>query len=191
MTKNQKTHCAAVGFLIRQSAGRKEAGVDFQVGEKVVHWNYGMGEIIKLDEKLLAGQMTHCYVVRIRDLTIWVPIRQMGDSSLRLPTPRDEFENLFAILRSPGELLSNDRLERRMQLIEKIRDGKLDSICQVLRDLTCYRQVKKLNDHDKTILERAQSFLLNEWRLALTVSLPEAELELQRLLGDSVQKAGG
>jgi len=54
--------------------------VDFQVGEKVVHWNYGMGEILQLDEKLLAGQMTRCYVVRIRDLTIWVPILQKGDS---------------------------------------------------------------------------------------------------------------
>ena len=165
--------------------------MDFQVGEKVVHWNYGMGEIVQLDEKLLAGQMTHCYVVRIRDLTIWVPIHQMGDSSLRLPTPRGEFNNLFAILSSPGELLSNDRLERRTQLIEKIRDGKLESICQVVRDLSFYRQAKKLNDHDKTILDRAQNFLLNEWRLALTVSLPDAERELNRLLGDSAQKAGG
>jgi len=163
--------------------------VDYQVGEKVVHWNYGMGDVIQLDEKLLGGQMTRCYVVRIRDLTIWVPIHQVGDSSLRLPTPRDEFENLFAILCSPGELLSNDRLERRTQLIEKIKDGKLESICQVVRDLSFYRQAKKLNDHDKTILERAQSFLLNEWRLALTVSLPEAELELKRLLEDSAQKA--
>jgi len=164
--------------------------VDFQVGEKVVHWNYGMGEILQLDEKPLAGQMRCCYVVLIRDLTIWVPIDQMGDSSLRLPTPRNEFENLFAILCSPGELLSNDRLERRTQLIEKIRDGKLESICQVVRDLSFYRQTKKLNDHDKTILESAQSFLLNEWRLALTVSLPEAERELARLLGDSTQKVG-
>jgi RNA polymerase-interacting CarD/CdnL/TRCF family regulator len=109
--------------------------VDFQVGEKVVHWNYGMGEILQLDDKLLAGQLTRCYVVRIRDLTIWVPIHQMGDSSLRLPTPGMSSENLFAILCSPGELLSNDRLERRTQLIEKIRDGKLESICQVVRQI--------------------------------------------------------
>jgi RNA polymerase-interacting CarD/CdnL/TRCF family regulator len=165
--------------------------VGFQVGEKVIHWNYGMGEVLQLDEKPLDGQMTPCYVVRIRDLTIWVPIHPMGDSCLRLPTPRDEFENLFAILRSPGEILSNDRLERRTQLIEKIRDGKLESICQVVRDLSLYRQSKKLNDHDKTILARAQNFLLNEWRLALTISMPEAERELKLLLGDSAQKSGG
>lgn len=165
--------------------------MDFQVGDKVVHWNYGMGEILQFDEKLLAGQMTRCYVVRIRDLTIWVPIHQMGDSSLRPPTPRDQFENLFAILCGPGELLSNDRMERRTQLLEKIRDGSLESICQVVRDLSFYRQMKKLNDHDKTILERAQRFLLNEWGLALTVSLPEAERELERLLGDSARKASG
>jgi RNA polymerase-interacting CarD/CdnL/TRCF family regulator len=61
----------------------------------------------------------------------------------------------------------------------------------VVRDLSFYRQMKKLNDHDKTILERAQRFLLNEWGLALTVSLPEAERELERLLGDSARKASG
>jgi RNA polymerase-interacting CarD/CdnL/TRCF family regulator len=157
--------------------------MDFHVGDKVIHWTYGLGEIVQLDEKVLAGHNTRCYVVQIRDLTLWVPINQAGQCSLRIPTPGSEFEELFGILRSPSEPLSNDRNERRMQLLEKIKDGKIEAICRVIRDLSFYRRTKKLNDNDETILKRAQNFLLTEWNLAFAVSLAQAELELKQLLG--------
>ena len=89
----------------------------FQVGDKVIHWSYGLGEVIKLDEKTLAGQKARYYVVRVQNLTIWVPLDDAGKSNLRPPTPKSDFENLFAILRSPGEPLSSDRLERKTQLM--------------------------------------------------------------------------
>jgi len=156
----------------------------FKVGDKVIHWNYGLGEIIQLDDKLLTDKMTQCYVVRIRDLTIWVPVNDMGKCSLRLPTPKSEFENLFAILSSPGEPLSSDRLERKTYLFEIMKDGKLDGICRVVRDLSNYRRAKKLNDHDKSMLEHARNFLLNEWKLSLSVPMAQAEQELKSLLGE-------
>ena len=159
--------------------------MDFQIGDKVIHKNYGLGEIVQLDEKVLAGRSGRYYVVEIRDLTIWVPMNDAGECNLRLPTPRDEFKKLLAILRSPGEMLSNDRLERRTQLLERMNDGNLESICRVVRDLSYYRQEKKLNEHDVSVLERAQNFLLSEWNLVLSVSLPEAERELNQLLKES------
>jgi RNA polymerase-interacting CarD/CdnL/TRCF family regulator len=73
-------------------------------------------------------------------------------------------------------------MERRKQLLEKIRGGKLEAICQVVRDLSCYSRAKKLNDYDKSILEQAERFLLNEWKLALSVSTAQAERELEQLL---------
>ena len=156
--------------------------MSFQIGDQVVHWNYGLGEIIQLDEKVLSGRSTRYYVVRTRDLTIWVPIDDEGQSSLRMPTPKDEFENLFAILSSPGEPLSVDRFERKTQLFERMKEGRLESICAVVRDLTFLRLSKRLNDNDVSILERAKIFLLNEWKLVWSVSFSEAEHELILLL---------
>ena len=86
--------------------------MDFQVGDKVIHWTYGLGEIVELDEKVLSGRTTSYYVVRIGDMSIWVPVEQTNPDSLRPPTPANDFDQLFAILSSPGELLSEDRLER-------------------------------------------------------------------------------
>ena len=165
--------------------------VAFHIGDKVIHCTYGLGEIVHIEEKIIGGEPTKCYVLQTPELMVWIPIHGHQGCSLRLPTPPEEFPKVFTMLTSPHEGLREDREMRKTQLMAQMNDGKLLSICQVVRDLSFYRQAKKLNDHDKTILERAQSFLLNEWRLALTVSLPDAERELNRLLGDSAQKAGG
>jgi RNA polymerase-interacting CarD/CdnL/TRCF family regulator len=128
----------------------------FQVGDKVIHWAYGLGEIIQLDEKELFGHTSKYYVVKIRDMTIWVPITDMGERCLRFLTPAGDFKMLFGILASPGEPLSADRLERKNQLMEQLKDGRLESICRVVRDLAFHKRMKKVNENDSSVLARAR-----------------------------------
>jgi RNA polymerase-interacting CarD/CdnL/TRCF family regulator len=157
--------------------------LDHQVGDKVIHAHYGLGEIVRLDKKFIHGRWMLCYVVRIRDLTIWVAADQPDKSSLRKPTPKSDFEKLFTILKSPGGSLPIDRNERKTELTQRIRDGKLASICSVIRDLDQYGRTKKFNDNDKSIMERAENFLISEWMYSRSVSKVQAKEELTRLLG--------
>jgi RNA polymerase-interacting CarD/CdnL/TRCF family regulator len=158
--------------------------MQFQIGEKVVHRAYGVGEILQIDEKILSGRAETYYVVKIRDLTVWVPMNGGGEGSLRSTTPASEFNSLFEILSNSGEDLASDRLERRTELIDRLRHGSLESICRVIRDLSSYRRTNKLNDHDVSVLERAKNLLLDEWQLALSVPLSEARNQLALYLGD-------
>ena len=154
----------------------------FHVGEKVVHWVHGPGEILQLDEKILSGRKALYYVVRAGDLTVYVPVEQGEQNSLRTPTPARNFKKLFAIIKSPGEELSGDRLQRKLDLTERMRDGSLASVCRVIRDLTWRSHSTRLNDNDVATMERAQRFLLNEWALSLSIPYADAEQELQQLL---------
>ena len=154
----------------------------FQVGDQVVHWSFGLGAIIQLDEKELSGRTGRYYVVQIRDLTLWVPINETGEHCLRLLTPARDFQRLFEILASPGEPLSPNRFERKTQLTERMKDGTLESICQVVRDLASYMQTKRMNENDTSTWKRARSFLLDEWSAALSVPVRRAERELMELL---------
>jgi RNA polymerase-interacting CarD/CdnL/TRCF family regulator len=154
----------------------------FQVGDHVIHWMYGLGEVIQLDEKVLSEHTDKYYVVQIRDLTLWVPINQIGEPCLRFPTPARDFEQIFRLLSSPGEPLSNDRLIRKTQLTERLNERTLKSICQVIRDLANYKRTNKFNETDTSILEHARNFLLNEWSIALSVPIQQAEHELRNLL---------
>jgi RNA polymerase-interacting CarD/CdnL/TRCF family regulator len=160
--------------------------MDFHVGDQVVHWSYGLGEIINLEEKELSGKNSLYYVVQIGELTLWVPVADNGKSSLRTVTPPAKFENLFEILRSRGEPLPSDRMERKSLLSERMREGRLEGICEVIRDLSLYKHKQKMNDMDTLLLRRAETFLLNEWTFSLPISLSKADETLKHLLGESL-----
>jgi RNA polymerase-interacting CarD/CdnL/TRCF family regulator len=155
----------------------------FHIGDKVIHWTYGLGEIVQIEEKTILGRPTNCYVVRTPDLTIWIPIDDLQQRSLRLPTTPDEFTRLFAILTSPSEDLTEDRVMRKDLLMAQMKDGQLASICRVVRDLTHFKRVKKLNDQEKSILERAMNSLLTEWTYSLGMPLNQAHQAMTNLLG--------
>lgn len=156
--------------------------MDFNIGDHVVHWTFGVGKIVGVEERALADQTALFYLVQVRDLTICVPVDARTESRLRAPKSNKEFKNLFSILKGSGETLADDRFVRKSQLRKELADGKAESICQVIRDLTALAQRKSLNDDDKNILRRAEGLLCAEWAYALSVPLAQAEGELQQLL---------
>jgi RNA polymerase-interacting CarD/CdnL/TRCF family regulator len=159
-----------------------EQQIIFQVGDQVIHWAHGPGVIIQLDEKRLSGRTRQYYKVQMSDLMLWVPVDQSGDRNLRFPTPKKDFNKLFRILASPGEPLSSNSNERRLQLVERLRDHQLASICRVIRDLTLHKHLKKMNDNDTSTLERSRNFLINEWSVASSISIQQAKQELSKIL---------
>lgn len=156
----------------------------FRIGDKVIHWTYGLGEIVNIEEKTIHGQAEKCYVFQTSDLSIWIPINNLDHCSLRRPTPPEEFSRLFAILTGPGEKLSEDRVLRKNQLMEQIKDGQLVSICRVIRDLTHFKRTTKLNDQERSILERTMKSLLTEWAYSLGIAEAQAQQAMTAMLGD-------
>jgi RNA polymerase-interacting CarD/CdnL/TRCF family regulator len=156
--------------------------MEFLMGDPVIHWTYGLGKIVRQEERTFSGEKKLYYVVQIRDLTVWVPADAKVMSRLRSPTPEREFSKLFAILSGLGESLSDDRLERKTHLVEEMKDGKAEAVCRVIRDLSFFQQRKPLNDNDKLILRQASDSLLGEWGFSLSIPLAQAQVELYRLL---------
>ncbi len=154
----------------------------FHVGDKVIHCTFGLGEIELIEEKPINGHLKKCYVVRISDMTLWVSMDDAGQNSLRLPTPPDEFMKTLPILSSPNQALQEDRVLRKNQLTDQLKDGQLSSICRVVRDLTHYRRNSKLNDQEKSILERAVKSLLTEWTFSLGTPPNQAYTAMETML---------
>ncbi|MFZ0533145.1 MAG: CarD family transcriptional regulator [Anaerolineales bacterium] len=154
----------------------------FQIGDKVIHCSFGLGDITAIEEKTINGHSTNCYVVSITDMTVWIPIDDLQQNSLRAPTPPEEFIKTLPILTSPTENLLEDRVLRKNQLTEQLKDGQLASICRVVRDLTHYQRNSKLNDQEKSILERAVRSLLTEWTLSLGTPFNQAHQAMESML---------
>jgi RNA polymerase-interacting CarD/CdnL/TRCF family regulator len=158
--------------------------MNFHKGETVMHWTHGIGQIVNLEERALAGSKTIYYVVQVRDMTVWVPADSKVGTRLRSPTPKSRFQRALAILSSPSQPLPEDRLERKNHLLELLKDGRPESLCEVIRDLSAYQkqQTRPMNDNDQVILKQSRNTLLGEWECVLSVTHAQAELELHRLL---------
>jgi CarD family transcriptional regulator len=161
----------------------------FKIGDQVIHSAYGLGEITQIEEKTIHGQLTNCYVLHIADMTIWIPIDDEQLNCLRLPITPEEFARVLPIISSPNELLQEDRVLRKNQLMEQLSDGKLSSICRIIRDLTYFRRSYKLSIQEKSILERAINSLLAEWSLSMGIPMAQAVSSLESILQSLINSA--
>ncbi len=161
----------------------------FHVGDPVMHWMYGFGHVVGIEEREIAERNSLYYAISIRDLNVWVPDDDQLEFRLRPPLSKKKFQELFAILTGRGEPLPADRQERKTWLAEKMKDGKAASLCHVLRALATFQQEHPLNDHDQSVMKRSIQVLLGEWIHAFAVPVLEAERELHRLLavGNTVE----
>jgi RNA polymerase-interacting CarD/CdnL/TRCF family regulator len=156
--------------------------MDFREGDPVMHWTYGLGQIVRLEERALSGSNSLYYAVKIQDMTVWVPADNNLENRLRLPTSESGFKKLLAILSEPAEPLPEDRHERKTRLLERLKDGRAESLCRIIRDLYAYKQAKSLNENDQRILRQLRNILIGEWGFALSITQAQAESELQHLL---------
>jgi len=153
----------------------------YQIGDQVVHRNYGPGKIIGIEEKQLGKKTCEYYVVETSQVTLWVPV-DAAENSLRFPAASAEFQELLTLLDGSGERLPDHHVERQDVLAIRMKNRTLEDICNVIRDLTSHSRNHPLNRNDNEIMRRAQEFLLNEWEMALGTPRAEARQELADLL---------
>ena len=154
----------------------------FHAGDMVMHWNFGIGQVIGQEERILSGSKFTYYEVQIKNAIIWVPVDSKSGSRLRLPISRSEFKQLLVTLSSPGKPLSENRFERRTRLMALLKDNSTESLCQIIRELSAYQKNHLLNENDRSFLKQARNALLGEWEVVLSISCAQAEFELYRLL---------
>lgn len=162
----------------------------FHEGDMVMHWTYGLGQIVRLEERNVSGLNAIYYAVQLRDMMVWVPSDGELQNRLRTPTSKSGFNELIAILSNPGEPLPDDRKERRSHLLGFLRDGSTQSLCHIIRGLHAYRNIRTLNESDQSILKQARNSLLGEWGFVRSMTPAQAEHELNHwLMSESLDAA--
>jgi RNA polymerase-interacting CarD/CdnL/TRCF family regulator len=58
-------------------------------------------------------------------------------------------------------------------------------MCELIRDLSFYKSQNKLNDTEKSILEKIMLILLDEWGYSFNITNSQARSELNKLLSES------
>jgi RNA polymerase-interacting CarD/CdnL/TRCF family regulator len=153
----------------------------FDIGDRVVHPQHGVGYVANLEEKQFEPNASHMYyVVSIPDTTMWVPV-DLASSGLRKLCVKSELNECRKVLQSTPLTLKPDR-GLLTSLTDHINQGTIVAQCEVVRDLTAYGWHKSLYGPIANFQRIVLNVLCQEWAIVEGLSLTEASLEINDLL---------
>jgi CarD family transcriptional regulator len=159
----------------------------FQVGEKVVYPNHGVGTIENITSRLFGSQQERFYLLRLlpNSLTVMVPFSHVGDVGLRKVTKCSEISRVLTYLSVGRPTCPHDWKDRFKENSEKMKGGSLLEIAEVFKALLIIQMNKPLSFREKKMLERARSMIVLETSIAKSVSETDAIALIAKALAKS------
>jgi CarD family transcriptional regulator len=156
----------------------------FQVGEKVVYPNHGVGTVENISLRCFGTQQERFYLLRLapNSMTVMVPFSHVDDVGLRKVTKCSEISRVLNYLGAARSCCTQDWKDRFKENSEKMKGGSLLEIAEVFKALVMIQMSKPLSFREKKMLERARSMLILETSIAKSVSEPEAIALITRSL---------
>jgi CarD family transcriptional regulator len=138
--------------------------VTFQVGDKVIYPNHGLGVVERIEEKTILGTTCGFYHLRIvaNETTVLVPIANVDGVGLRRAIGDEEVERLFNLL-GDGKIDNHQNWKGRFKdNSDKMRSGSIYEVADVLKSLTFLAKSKSLSFREKRMLDRAKFLIISE-----------------------------
>ena len=138
--------------------------LQFEVGDKVIYPNHGLGVVERIEEKTILGTTCGFYSLRMAssETTVLVPLDNVDDVGLRRAVADHEVKKLFTLLGN-GKIDNHQNWKGRFKdNSDKMRTGSLYDVVDVLKSLNHLSQSKNLSFREKRMLDRARFLLVSE-----------------------------
>jgi CarD family transcriptional regulator len=159
----------------------------FQVGEKVVYPNHGVGTIENISLRSFGTQQERFYLLRLlpNSMTIMVPFSHVGDVGLRKVTKCSEITRVLSYFAAGRPHCVQDWKDRFKENSDKMKNGSLLEIAEVFKTLLMIQTTKPLSFREKKMLERARQMVVMETSIAKNLPEPEAIAIITKSLAKS------
>ncbi len=159
----------------------------FRIGEKVVYPNQGVGTVENISTRTFGSRFERFYLLRLtaNSMTVMVPFSHVEQVGLRKVTRNGEIARVLGYLGEQTIRSKVDWKDRFKENTDKMRNGSLLEIAEVLKTLLLLQTDKPLSFREKKMLDRARHMLVTE----LSISRGLKELEAVDLLQRTLSKA--
>jgi CarD family transcriptional regulator len=161
--------------------------MDFQIGDKVVYPNQGVGIVEQISTRNLTGQPEMFYLLRLNasSLRVMVPTSSVANVGLRRVARHSEIGTILGYLQKGRVKAPQDWKGRFKENSEKMRNGSLQDVAEVFKSLLILNQAKPLSFREKKMLDRSWQLLVDEIAIARGMSKEEVESQLVKALNKS------
>lgn len=149
----------------------------FQIGDKVVYPNHGVGVIEQISSRTIGPNVQKFYLLKIKasSLKVEVPFNNVDAVGLRPVVKNGEINKILGFLMDGKCDNHQDWKYRFKENSDKMRTGSLLEVAIVLKSLLLLAKEKPLSFREKKMLDRARYLLVTE--LAMVKNSEESEIE--------------
>ncbi len=160
----------------------------FQIGEKVVYPNQGVGTIENISTRSSGSDLQKYYLLRFgfSGATVMVPLSSAADIGLRRVTQDREISRILSFLANGSRAFTSDWKARFKQNTEKMNSGNLLKVAEVFKSLLLLHRERPLSFREKKMLDRARRMLVAEVSTAREIP----EVHATGLLRRALEQAG-
>ena len=135
----------------------------FEIGDKVIYPNHGLGVIERIETKTIMGTTCGFYQLRMAgETTVFVPVDNVDGVGLRRAITDQEVDRLFTLL-GDGNIDSHQNWKGRFKdNSDRMRTGSIYDVVEVLKSLTFLAKSKNLSFREKRMLDRAKFLVISE-----------------------------
>ena len=138
--------------------------LEFEVGDKVIYPNHGLGVVERIEEKTILGTTCGFYSLRMTssETTVLVPLDNVEGVGLRPAISDTEVKKLFLQLGN-GKIDNHQNWKGRFKdNSDKMRTGSIRDVIDVLKSLNFLSKSKSLSFREKRMLDRARFLVVSE-----------------------------
>lgn len=162
----------------------------FDVGEWVVHYFYGVGQVKDIVVKGLGENRQQFYKISTANIDYWLPMDDEQTDHVQPIRSRERFSETLKIMAQAPEKIADHHKSRKTKIQERWRKGSLASRARLLRDLNGRLALEKINFNERQMLENVRSFYIEEWLIAdKSITRKTAREAIRDALKTSIKKA--
>lgn len=156
----------------------------FQVGDKVIYPNHGLGIVEQIETRTILGTTCGFYQLRMvsSDTTVLVPVDNAAGVGLRRAVSDAEVARLFMLL-GDGKIDNHQNWKGRFKdNSDRMRTGSIYDVVEVLKNLTYLSRSKNLSFREKRMLDRAKFLVISEISEVTQSDSPTIEGQVDKAL---------
>jgi RNA polymerase-interacting CarD/CdnL/TRCF family regulator len=157
----------------------------YQIGHWVVHSQYGVGQIKKIESIPLQGDMQNkekCFTVQTKNGVFWFPVEQNENPRVRPITSEKTLKEALKTLQEPPEDTDAHHNVIKGRINTAQTDSSIKTSIELIRDLTARHHTKKLNILEDRALKLHTDRLVREWSLCMQIEEHEVLTRFNKLL---------
>ena len=162
----------------------------FNIGDWIVHYYHGVGQVKDVVEKGLEGNENTFYKVSTKDIDYWIPVEDEDCDHIEPIRSEQDFEDALEVLTSKPVPIAKHHKSRKKKIHDRWMDGDLINRAKLLRDLNGRLKLKKLSFSEKGMLEKVRKYFISEWLIVDSkLTQAKAKKRIRKALKIGVKKA--